>query len=157
MTAEQSKVESLQHSLEEQRRIMTQQLSMERAELERAKVRWGRHLQVPVICPVSLTGAALRCVEKERAGCWAAASFLCLLNPAPARTGNLNQSSPLAHGCKRLLCACMMYAGSRGVGGQSSPCRVHARHHGLEPTSRCRVGFGGRDGLKEKNPMSNGT
>ncbi|XP_053935197.1 LOW QUALITY PROTEIN: fas-binding factor 1 homolog [Cuculus canorus] len=36
-TAEQSKVESLQHSLEEQRRIMTQQLSMERAELERAK------------------------------------------------------------------------------------------------------------------------
>ncbi|NWI33896.1 FBF1 factor, partial [Sula dactylatra] len=36
-TAEQSKVESLQHSLEEQRRVMTQQLSMERAELERAK------------------------------------------------------------------------------------------------------------------------
>ncbi|NWI16339.1 FBF1 factor, partial [Crypturellus soui] len=36
-TAEQSRVESLQHSLEEQRRIMTQQLSMERAELERAK------------------------------------------------------------------------------------------------------------------------
>ncbi|NXU57159.1 FBF1 factor, partial [Turnix velox] len=36
-TAEQSKVESLQRSLEEQRRIMTQQLSMERAELERAK------------------------------------------------------------------------------------------------------------------------
>ncbi|NXP05153.1 FBF1 factor, partial [Thinocorus orbignyianus] len=35
--AEQSKVESLQRSLEEQRRIMTQQLSMERAELERAK------------------------------------------------------------------------------------------------------------------------
>ncbi|NWR79425.1 FBF1 factor, partial [Centropus unirufus] len=37
VTAEQSKVESLQHSLEEQRRIMAQQLSMERAELERAK------------------------------------------------------------------------------------------------------------------------
>ncbi|NXL41245.1 FBF1 factor, partial [Podilymbus podiceps] len=36
-TAEQSKVESLQHSLEEQRRVMTQQFSMERAELERAK------------------------------------------------------------------------------------------------------------------------
>ncbi|XP_068770229.1 fas-binding factor 1 isoform X2 [Struthio camelus] len=36
-TAEQSKVESLQRSLEEQRRVMTQQLSMERAELERAK------------------------------------------------------------------------------------------------------------------------
>ncbi|KAM6104799.1 fas-binding factor 1 homolog [Pterocles gutturalis] len=35
--AEQSKVESLQRSLEEQRRMMTQQLSMERAELERAK------------------------------------------------------------------------------------------------------------------------
>ncbi|KAF1428303.1 hypothetical protein FQV23_0005572, partial [Spheniscus humboldti] len=36
-TAEQSKVESLQHSLEERRRVTTQQLSMERAELERAK------------------------------------------------------------------------------------------------------------------------
>ncbi|NXG61876.1 FBF1 factor, partial [Hemiprocne comata] len=36
-TAEQSKLESLQHSLEEQRRVTTQQLSMERAELERAK------------------------------------------------------------------------------------------------------------------------
>ncbi|KAM6300451.1 fas-binding factor 1 [Aegotheles albertisi] len=36
-TAEQSRLESLQHSLEEQRRVMTQQLSMERAELERAK------------------------------------------------------------------------------------------------------------------------
>ncbi|NXN12575.1 FBF1 factor, partial [Indicator maculatus] len=35
--AEQSKVESLQRSLEEQRRVMTHQLSMERAELERAK------------------------------------------------------------------------------------------------------------------------
>ncbi|KAM6104844.1 fas-binding factor 1 homolog [Pterocles gutturalis] len=35
--AEQSKVESLQRSLEEQRRMMTQQLSVERAELERAK------------------------------------------------------------------------------------------------------------------------
>ncbi|XP_025053285.1 fas-binding factor 1 [Alligator sinensis] len=36
-TAEQSKVESLQRSLEEQRRVMTQQLAMEREELERAK------------------------------------------------------------------------------------------------------------------------
>ncbi|XP_019358791.1 PREDICTED: fas-binding factor 1 isoform X2 [Gavialis gangeticus] len=36
-TAEQSRVESLQHSLEEQRRVMTQQLAMEREELERAK------------------------------------------------------------------------------------------------------------------------
>lgn len=49
VTAEQSKVESLQRSLEEQRRLMTQRLSMERAELERAKVRWDRHLQVPFI------------------------------------------------------------------------------------------------------------
>ncbi|XP_053941426.1 trichohyalin-like [Cuculus canorus] len=36
-TAEQSEVESLQHLLKEQRQIMTQQLSIERAELERAK------------------------------------------------------------------------------------------------------------------------
>lgn len=39
MTAEQSKVAALQHSLEEQRRVMTQQLAMEREELERAKVK----------------------------------------------------------------------------------------------------------------------
>ncbi|XP_062489735.1 LOW QUALITY PROTEIN: fas-binding factor 1 [Pezoporus occidentalis] len=37
LVAEQSKAELLQHSLEEQRRGMTQQLSMERAELEREK------------------------------------------------------------------------------------------------------------------------
>ncbi|XP_051490849.1 fas-binding factor 1 isoform X2 [Apus apus] len=36
-TAEQSKLESLQHSLEEQRRVTAQQLALERAELERAK------------------------------------------------------------------------------------------------------------------------
>ncbi|NXJ88327.1 FBF1 factor, partial [Corythaixoides concolor] len=37
VTAEQSKVESLQHSAEEQQRVMTQQLATERAELDRAK------------------------------------------------------------------------------------------------------------------------
>ncbi|NXG77740.1 FBF1 factor, partial [Baryphthengus martii] len=37
VTKELSKVESLQHSLEEQQRVMTHQLSMERAELERTK------------------------------------------------------------------------------------------------------------------------
>ncbi|XP_054832973.1 fas-binding factor 1 isoform X2 [Eublepharis macularius] len=37
VTGEQSKAASLQHSLEEQRRVMTQQLAMEREELERAK------------------------------------------------------------------------------------------------------------------------
>lgn len=62
---------------------MTQQLSMERAELERAKVRWGRHRHVQVLftCLVSLTGAALQCVVEEGARCWAAASFLCPLSP----------------------------------------------------------------------------
>ncbi|XP_045425914.1 fas-binding factor 1 isoform X2 [Lemur catta] len=35
--AEQSKVESMQHTLEEQRKVMAQQMAMERAELERAK------------------------------------------------------------------------------------------------------------------------
>lgn len=39
LTAEQSKVESLQRALEEERRVLTQQISMEREELERAKVR----------------------------------------------------------------------------------------------------------------------
>ncbi|XP_053565156.1 fas-binding factor 1 [Bombina bombina] len=37
VSAEQAKVESLQRSLEEQRRVMTQQMAMEREELERAK------------------------------------------------------------------------------------------------------------------------
>ncbi|NXS57980.1 FBF1 factor, partial [Brachypteracias leptosomus] len=61
VTTEQSKVESMHHSLEEQRRVMTHQLSMERAELEREKVSWGGHLQVLFTCPVSLTKAALWC------------------------------------------------------------------------------------------------
>lgn len=38
MAAEKSKAESAQRTLEEQRRIMVQQMSMEREELERAKV-----------------------------------------------------------------------------------------------------------------------
>uniref|UniRef100_A0A8D0F029 Fas-binding factor 1 C-terminal domain-containing protein n=1 Tax=Strix occidentalis caurina TaxID=311401 RepID=A0A8D0F029_STROC len=58
--AERSRVESLQHSLEEEQRAVTQQLSVERAEMERAKVRWGGDLQVLFTCPVSLSGAALR-------------------------------------------------------------------------------------------------
>ncbi|KAM4663226.1 fas-binding factor 1 isoform 2-T4 [Discoglossus pictus] len=37
VSAEQAKVESLQRSLEEQRRVMTQQMALEREELERAK------------------------------------------------------------------------------------------------------------------------
>ncbi|KAM8945866.1 fas-binding factor 1 [Pelodytes ibericus] len=37
VSAEQAKVESLQRSLEEQRRVLTQQMAMERAELDRAK------------------------------------------------------------------------------------------------------------------------
>lgn len=39
VAAEKSKAESAQRSLEEQRKVMVQQLSMEREELERAKVR----------------------------------------------------------------------------------------------------------------------
>lgn len=38
MTAEKSKAESAQRTLEEQRKIMVQQIAMEREELERAKV-----------------------------------------------------------------------------------------------------------------------
>lgn len=39
MTAEQAKAESTQRSLEEERRVLTTQISVEREELERAKVR----------------------------------------------------------------------------------------------------------------------
>lgn len=39
VTAEQAKTESTQRSLEEERRTLTLQMSMEREELERAKVR----------------------------------------------------------------------------------------------------------------------
>ncbi|CAM9966078.1 unnamed protein product [Bubo scandiacus] len=55
--AERSRAESLQHLLEEERRVVTQQLSVERAELERAKVRWGGDLQVLFTHPVSVSGA----------------------------------------------------------------------------------------------------
>lgn len=43
MTAEQSKAESLQRGLEEQRKVMVQQIAMEREELERAKVSPAPH------------------------------------------------------------------------------------------------------------------
>lgn len=39
MTAEQAKAESTQRSVEEERRAVSMQISMEREELERAKVR----------------------------------------------------------------------------------------------------------------------
>lgn len=39
VAAEKTKAESAQHTLEEQRKIMVQQIAMEREELERAKVR----------------------------------------------------------------------------------------------------------------------
>lgn len=39
MTAEQAKAESTQRSLEEERCVLTTQISVEREELERAKVR----------------------------------------------------------------------------------------------------------------------
>lgn len=39
MAAEKTKAESAQRTLEEQRKIMVQQIAMEREELERAKVR----------------------------------------------------------------------------------------------------------------------
>jgi len=72
---------------------MTQQLSMERAELERAKVRWGRHLQVLFACPVSLTGVALRCVVEEGAGCWVLGCSILPLPPqSPARLHGESQS-----------------------------------------------------------------
>lgn len=38
MNAEQSRVESTQRALEEQRKVMVQQIAMEREELEKAKV-----------------------------------------------------------------------------------------------------------------------
>ncbi|XP_050620140.1 fas-binding factor 1 isoform X3 [Macaca thibetana thibetana] len=46
VTAEQSKAESMQRALEEQRKVTAQQMAMERAELERAKREAERALQV---------------------------------------------------------------------------------------------------------------
>lgn len=47
MSAEQSKAESTQRALEEQRKVMAQQMAMEREELERAKVSPAHRLQWP--------------------------------------------------------------------------------------------------------------
>lgn len=49
MSAEQSKAESAQRALEEQRKVTAQQLAMEREELERAKVSQPHRFQLP--CP----------------------------------------------------------------------------------------------------------
>lgn len=106
-TAEQSKVESLQHSLEEQRRVMTQQLSMERAELERAKVRWGRHLWVFFTSHESAWGCTVVWWMKET-GAWLQhpCSPLHLLHPTLGLAVNLSQNNCLACGYEGLeLCA----------------------------------------------------
>lgn len=47
MSAEQSKAESTQRALEEQRRVVAQQMAMEREELEKAKVSPARRVQPP--------------------------------------------------------------------------------------------------------------
>lgn len=142
-TAEQSKVESLQHSLEEQRRIMTQQLSMERAELERAKVR---------LADIS------RCFSHESdQGCtvvcgggksWVLGCSILPLPPQSHTRSHVESQSDQPSGtwmqeaavCVRDACRFL-----RRVKPEN-PCRVHARHHGLEPDSRCYMGFSGRDG-----------
>lgn len=49
VSAEQSKAESAQRALEEQRKVTAQQLAMEREELERAKVSQPHRFQLP--CP----------------------------------------------------------------------------------------------------------
>lgn len=56
MTAEKSKAESAQRTLEEQRKIMVQQIAMEREELERAKVSPEPHPAAePEDTPTALT------------------------------------------------------------------------------------------------------
>lgn len=57
VTAEQSKAESAQRALEEQRKVMVQQIAMEREELEKAKVSvaTARSAVIPAVRPRTLT------------------------------------------------------------------------------------------------------
>lgn len=58
MNAERSKAESMQRALEEQRKVMVQQITMEREELERAKVSPAPH---PLLTPAQCTGTLTPC------------------------------------------------------------------------------------------------
>ena len=57
MNAEQCKAESTQRALEEQRKVMVQQIAMEREELEKAKVSVAtpRSAMIPAVSPRTLT------------------------------------------------------------------------------------------------------
>ncbi|XP_026717078.1 fas-binding factor 1 [Athene cunicularia] len=131
--------------LEEEQQVLNQQLSAEQAELERMKVRWGGDLQVLFTGPVSLSGAALQCVVEEGAGCWAAASFLCLLNPTPSCVVNRLQTNLLAHsrnGVRFQLRSASGGSPGRGEsrrGGSGSPGRDEARLRNSRAVSTVRT------------------
>lgn len=67
MAAEKSKAESAQRTLEEQRKIMVQQVAMEREELERAKVSAEPH---PAAEPSAPARHSLGPHYPHRAPCW---------------------------------------------------------------------------------------
>lgn len=90
---------------------MTQQLSMERAELERAKVRLAGISRC--FSHESDHGCTAACGGGELgAGLQHPSSALCLAGPTPGCTMNCDQTNPLAHRCKRLQFVCMMHASS---------------------------------------------
>lgn len=67
VAAEKSKAESAQRSLEEQRKVMVQQISMEREELERAKVSPAPHPAADPTIPAR--GHSLPSLPLHRAPC----------------------------------------------------------------------------------------
>lgn len=73
MNAEQSRVESTQRALEEQRKVMVQQIAMEREELEKAKVS-------AATCDPCRKPKAAHCVTSPpcpRVPCWRSRSLSC--------------------------------------------------------------------------------
>lgn len=73
MTAEQAKAESTQRGLEEERRVLSMQISMEREELERAKVRpvnvqalYLDSMRLPLTSPACLGFHQSALVEEQK-------------------------------------------------------------------------------------------
>lgn len=77
MNAEQSKAESTQRALEEQRRVMVQQITMEREELERAKVGPATPCSAVVAAIAPKDAHPVPSSPRPRVPCWRSRSLSC--------------------------------------------------------------------------------
>lgn len=93
MSAEQSKAESAQRALEEQRKVMVQQIAMEREELERAKVSPATPCSAALSALTPKDAHSVSSCPRPRVPCWRSRSPSCT---SVERSGDAWQPSGLS-------------------------------------------------------------